>query len=122
MRCGRTVLALVLALVAGVAWAQAPALRVETAQGTVDKVGKDALTIRPRGPDGKFTKAVTFKVTRTTNLTTVSPRKQAGGVVATQKETALKDLQPNQPIAVIYTTVKDGPVLLAAVAQPAPAK
>jgi hypothetical protein len=42
--------------------------------------------------------------------------------VATQKDTDLKDLQPNQPIALIYTKVGASPVLLAAVAQPAPAK
>ena len=109
--------------VAGVAWAaDAPALKVETAQGTVSRVGKDTLAVRPRGPDGKFGKAVSFKVTGTTKLTTVTAAMRAGKVVATQKDTDLKDLQPNQPVAIIYTNVGDSPVLLAAVAQPAPAR
>jgi hypothetical protein len=124
MMCGRVAWASALVLaVAGVAWAaDAPALKVETAHGTVDKVGKDALMIRTRGPDGRFGKAVSFKVTGTTKLTTVTPAMRAGKVVATQKDTDLKDLKPNQPVAIIYTMVGGGPVLLAGVAQPAPAK
>ncbi|HZY83250.1 MAG TPA: hypothetical protein VFE78_00350 [Gemmataceae bacterium] len=123
MRYVRAMLAAALVLAAGVAWAaDAPALKVETADGTVAKVGKDTLEVRTRGADGRFGKAVTFKVTGTTKLTTVTAQKRAGKEVATQKDTDLKDLQPNQPIALIYTKVGASPVLLAAVAQPAPAK
>jgi hypothetical protein len=112
-----------LVLAAGVAWAaDPPALKVETADGTVSKVNKDSLAIRTRGPDGRFGKAVTFKVTGTTKLTTVTAVERAGKAVASQRDTDLKDLQPNQPIAIIYTNVGGSPVLLAGVAQPAPAK
>jgi hypothetical protein len=118
------VLAAVLVLaVAGVAWAaDAPALKVETADGMVAKVGKETLEIRTRGSDGRFGKAVTFKVTGTTKLTTVTAAERAGKAVATQRDADLKDLKPNQPIAIIYTKVGESPVLLAGVAQPAPAK
>ncbi len=123
MKCRRAVLAALVLAVAGVAWAaDPPALKVETADGTVSKVGKDTLAIRTRGPDGRFGKAVVFKVTGTTKLTTVTAQKRAGKDVATQRDTDLKDLQPNQPIAIIYTKVGAGSVLLAGVAQPAPAK
>lgn len=123
MRCGRVVLAALVLAVAGVAWAaDPPALKVETADGSVSKVNKDTLAIRTRGPDGRFGKAVTFKVTGTTKLTTVTAQKRAGKDVATQRDTDLKDLRPNQPIAIIYTNVGGSPVLLAGVAQPALAK
>ena len=123
MKCRRVVLAALVLAAAGVAWAaDPPALKVETAHGTVDKVGKDALMIRTRGPDGRFGKAVSFKVTGTTKLTTVTAAERAGKAVATQRDADLRDLKPNQPIAIIYTKVGDNPVLLAGVAQPAPAK
>ena len=123
MRCVRLVLAALVLAAAGVAWAaDPPALKVETADGMVAKVGRDSLEIRTRGADGRFGKAVTFKVTGTTKLTTVTAAERAGKAVATQRDTTLKDLQPNQPIAIIYTKVGESPVLLAGVAQPAPAR
>ncbi len=123
MKCRRMVLAALVLAVAGVAWAaDEPTLKVETADGKVSKVGKDTLAIQTRGADGRFGKAVTFKVTGTTKLTTVTAQKRAGKEVATQRDTDLKDLQPNQPIAIIYTKVGESPVLLAGVAQPAPAR
>ena len=123
MKCRRVVLAALVLAAAGVAWAaDPPALKVDTADGMVAKVGKDTLEIRTRGPDGRFGKAVTFKVTGTTKLTTVTAAERAGKAVATQRDADLKDLKPNQPIAIIYTKVGDNPVLLAGVAQPAPAK
>ena len=123
MKCRRVVLAALVLAAAGVAWAaDPPALKVDTADGMVAKVGRDSLEIRTRGADGRFGKAVTFKVTGTTKLTTVTAAERAGKAVATQRDTDLKDLKPNQPIAIIYTKVGDNAVLLAGVAQPAPAK
>ena len=123
MRCVRLVLAALVLAAAGVAWAaDPPALKVDTADGMVAKVGKDTLEIRTRGPDGRFGKAVTFKVTGTTKLTTVTAAERAGKAVATQRDADLRDLKPNQPIAIIYTKVGESPVLLAGVAQPAPAR
>jgi hypothetical protein len=88
-----------------------------TAQGTVEKVEKDSLTIRPRGPDGKFGKNLVLQVTGTSKVTTLLPQSRAGKLVMTQKDTDAKDLQPKQTIAVIYTEGTP-PVLLAAVVQP----
>jgi hypothetical protein len=88
------------------------------AQGMVEKVDKDTLTVKPRGPDGKFGKSLALKITGTSKLTTLQPRMQKGAVVVTQKDTDAKDLQPKQTIALVYTMVKSGPVLLAAVVQP----
>jgi hypothetical protein len=93
-----------------------------TAQGAVDKVDKDSLTLRPRGPDGKFMKSVTLKLTGTSKVSTLAPQTRAGKLVLTQKDTDAKDLQPGQAIAVIYTTVKDTSTLLTAVVQPADGK
>jgi hypothetical protein len=91
-----------------------------TAQGAVEKVDATAntLTVRPRMPDGKFGKNIVLKITGTTKVTTLTPRMQKGGVVIAQKDTEVKDLQPKQSIAMVYTMVKDSPVLLAAVVQP----
>jgi hypothetical protein len=88
------------------------------AQGSVEKVDKDTLAVKPRGPDGKFGKSLVLKITGTSKVTTLLPRMQKGNVVLTQKDTEVKDLQPKQTIALVYTMVKTGPVLLTAVVQP----
>jgi hypothetical protein len=97
-----------------------PALQI--AMGTLENVGKDSLTIRPRGPDGKFQKSVTLRVTGTSKATTLSLEKRGGKMVAVQRETDLKDFQPGQSIAVIYTTSGAAPVVLSAVVQSASEK
>jgi hypothetical protein len=94
-----------------------------TASGTVDKADKESLVVKPRGPDGKFQKTLTLKVTGTSKVAVLTPQKRAGGVVLTQREIEAKDLVSGQTVAVIYAEVgKDGTVLLTAVAQPAPGK
>jgi hypothetical protein len=90
-----------------------------TATGTVDKVEKDMVTIRPRGPGGKFEKNIVLKVTGTSEVTTLATQKRGGKVVVVQKKTEVKDLQANQTIAVIYTTGASGSILLTAVVLPA---
>jgi hypothetical protein len=98
--------------------ADAP-LPLVTAQGTIDKVDRDSLTIRPRGPDGKFDKSVVLRLTGTTKITTLTARKSGKKTVVVQRDTDARDVQPKQAVAVIYTNDADGPVLLAAVVQPA---
>jgi hypothetical protein len=119
MRKSLLAVPLVLLLGAAAAAAEPP---LSAAHGVVDKVGKDTLTIRPRGPDGKFEKNVTLKVTGTSKVATLVLRTKAGKAVVTQRDTDLKDLKANQPVAVLYTTVKEGPVLLSAVVQPGSGK
>ena len=104
-------------LLAGSAAAQGTAAGLVTATGLVEKADKDSVTVRPRGPDGKFAKSVVLKVTGTTKITTLGQRKSGGKVTLTQRDTDAKDLEKNQTIAVIYTTASGGPVLLAAVVQ-----
>jgi hypothetical protein len=116
MMVRKSLLAVPVLLLLG-AVAAAAELPLSAAHGVVDKVGKDTLTIRPRGADGKFEKNVTLRVTGTSKVSTVSARTQAGKVVVTQRDTELKDLKPKQPVAVLYTTVKGGPVLLSAVVE-----
>src|SRR5262249_38727984 len=99
--------------------ADPPSLAV--AEGKVQKTGKDSLMIQPRGPDGKFGKAISLKLTGTSKVTTISTQERAGKPVLVQRDTEVKDLQANQAIAVIYASAKDGNVLLSAVAQ-APAE
>src|SRR5262249_13104784 len=107
---------------AGFVPAGEPAVALKTAQGAFDKADKDTLTIRPRGADGKFEKALVLRLTGTSKLTLVSQRKQAGKLVFVQTDANVKELESNQPIAVIYATAKEGPVLLSAVVQAAKGK
>ena len=100
--------------------AQPPGLG--TASGLVEKADKDSLTIRPRGPDGRFGKSMTLKTTGTSHVTILTEQKRGGKLTLVQRETEAKDLQKNQSVAVIFATAADGPVLLAAVVQPAGGK
>jgi hypothetical protein len=110
-------LVLVVLLAGGVS--AAPPTPLLTATGVVDKVDRDTLTVKPRGAGGRFEKEMTFKVTGTSKITTLRQQTRAGKPVVVQNDTDLRELQPNQPIAVIYTTGKAGAVLLTAVAVPA---
>lgn len=103
----------------GTALAADPVAALMTATGTVDKVGKGSLTIRPRGPEGRFTRSLTLKLTGTSKLAAVTVEKRAGRAVPVQRDIDAQDLQPNQSIAIIYVAGPGGPVLLAAVVQPA---
>jgi hypothetical protein len=100
-----------------VQWVVAEPLPLVTAHGQVEKVEKDTLTFQPRDAKGKFGKSVVLKLTGTSKITTLSTRMQDKKLVLVQKETDLKDLQAKQPIAVIYATVNETPVLLSAVVQ-----
>src|SRR5437763_1635636 len=112
-----------LVLMCGFVSAQDKGPSLAVTSGVVDKAEKDALTVKPRGADGKFQKALTFKVTGTSKVTVLVPQKRADKVVLTQREAEAKDLMPGQAVAVIYAEAgKDGTVLLSAVAHAAPAK
>ncbi len=89
------------------------------AHGKVDKVDKDTLVIQPREAGGKFGKAITLKVTGTSKVTTLGSRETGGKTVLMQRDTEARDLTAGQEIAIVYSTLKDGNVLLSAVAQPA---
>ncbi len=116
----RPCLALALVATAALAAAQDAPAPLLTATGTVEKADKEALTIKPRGADGKFQKALALKVTGTSKVAVLSPQKRDGKVVLTQREAAAADLAPGQAVAVIYSEAgKDGAVLLSAVAHPA---
>src|SRR5262245_50597143 len=98
-------------------------LPLSVAQGAVEKADKDALTVQPRGPGGKFGKSLTLRLTGTSRVTLLSPQTREGKIVPAQRDVEAKDLQPGQAVAVIYTEAKKGDlVLLSAVAQPAVAK
>jgi hypothetical protein len=101
-----------LLLLAGSARAAEPPV---AAEGVIEKVGKGTITVQPRAAGGRFGKAVVLRVTGTSNLSTVSIRKQGGKEVVVQRKLSAEDLKAKQAVAVIYTTVKDGNVLLAAV-------
>ncbi len=98
----------------------APAL--QTAQGVVEKVEKDTLTVKPRSKDGRFEKALVLKLTGTSKVSTLSTQTRNNTTVLVQRDVDPKGLQANQPIALVYTTGKTGDVLLSAVVEPAPAK
>jgi hypothetical protein len=98
----------------------APAL--VTASGLVEKADKDSLTVRPRGPDGRFGKSIVLKLTGTSKVTIVTEQKRGGKATLVQRDAEAKDLQKNQAVAVIYATGPAGTVLLSAVALPEPGK
>jgi hypothetical protein len=118
----RTCLALlVVVLFTARAAAQAPPLL--SAVGKVDKVEKESVSVQWRGPDGRFQKAVALRLTGTSKLSLLTLRQQGGKSVVVQRDMEFRDLEPGQPIGVLYTATgkdgKDGFVLLAAVAEPA---
>src|SRR5262245_34731467 len=88
-----------------------------TAQGLVEKVDKNSLTIQPRSAQGRVQMSLVLKLTGTSRVTAVTLQKRAGKLVPVQKDLDAKDLQPNQQIAVIYTPDKTGGTMLSAVAQ-----
>ena len=102
---------------AAIVSAQTPASLL-VARGTVDKVEKNKLTVKPRSADGKFEKDLVLEVTGTSKLTSLTTQMRAGKAVLVQREVDAKDLQAKQAIAVIYSEGPAGPVLLAAVVQP----
>ncbi len=110
---------LAVVLLAGVGLAADKAPGLAAAQGMIDKIDKESLTVRPRGPDGKFDKSLVLKVTGTSKITTLSYRRQGTKMVPVQKETEAKDLSAKQTIALIYSSGPDGMVLLSAVVLPA---
>ena len=115
----RILSAFVALLLAASAVAAEP-LPLFTAHGTVEKVDKNSLTLRPRDAEGKFGKNLTLKVTGTSKITTLTSQMRSGKLVLVQRDAGPADLQPRQVIAVIYTSVKEGSVLLTAVVQPGP--
>jgi hypothetical protein len=114
--------AIVCLLVAAAGHAADNALSLATAQGVVDKVEKDSLTIRPRGPDGRFDKSIKLRLTGTSQITTLTSAKRGAKTVVVQRTADARDLSPKQNVAIIFTTDSSGPVLLSAVAQPAGGK
>lgn len=98
--------------------AQAPTTLL-TARGTMDKIEKDKLTIKPRSADGKFEKELVLHLTGTSKVAMLTTQMRAGKPVPVQKDMDAKDLQAKQAIAVIYTEGPGGAVLLVAVVQPA---
>ena len=100
--------------------AAADDLTLQTASGVVDKADKDSVTVKPRGANGQFQKAIALKVTGTSKVTVLTPQKRGEKVILTQRDGDAKDLTAGQTVAVIYTeSGKDGLVLLSAVAQAA---
>jgi hypothetical protein len=85
------------------------------AHGQVVKADADAVTVRPRGADGRFEKELVLQVTGTTKVTQLTVQTRGGKPVAVQQDTDAKSLQPQQEISVIYAPVGDGLVLLSAV-------
>jgi hypothetical protein len=90
-----------------------------TAHGTVSSADKESVTVKPRSANGQFEKELVLKVTGTTRVTQLGFQTQAGKTVARQTEVDAKDLKPQQSIAVIYTPLDSGPVLLVATVLPA---
>jgi hypothetical protein len=110
------VLVVVMGMAARPVAGQAPA--VLGGHGEVVKMERDTLTVRTRTTEGRFGPTLALKVTGTSKVGTLQMQMRAGRLVPTQRDTEARDLSRGQPIAFIYTTLKDTPVLLTAVVQP----
>lgn len=99
------------------AFAADEAIHAKTVQGTVEKMEKDALTIKHHTGDKKTDKTITFKLTGTSRFTTLSVQKRSDKIVLVQKDTEAKAIAEKQSIAVIYADNAGDHVLLAAVVQ-----
>jgi hypothetical protein len=113
----RACFALMLFFLTSLVFAGMPVPPLLTATGTVTKADADSVTIRPRGPEGKFGKALSLKVTGTSKVTVLTTQKRGAKLVFVQRDMDAKDLEANQHVAVIYTGGKTA-VLLSAVAMP----
>jgi guanyl-specific ribonuclease Sa len=89
-----------------------------TAQGTIEKVADDAITIRPRRVDGKFDKNLVLKLTGATRVTALSMDRRRSESAVSQKEIRREDLKPRQRIAVIYLANSPSNILMTAIVQP----
>jgi len=103
-------------LLVAIALADDAPLDITTANGMVEKVDKDSVTVLPRGAGGKFTKKVVLKLTGTSKFTMVNMEKRGAKMVPVQRDVGPKDLESKQHITVIFTS-GDDPVLLSAVVQ-----
>src|SRR6516225_3742250 len=85
----------ILVALAVLLWAAGPVpaadLPLATATGAIEKADKDSLTILTRGPDGKFNKSMTLRVTGTSKISFVTTRTQARKEVVVQREAEAKD-------------------------------
>lgn len=97
-------------------------LPLATTTGMVKKATANVLFVVPRGPDGRLAKTLVLKLSGTSKVTALTRQTRGGQTVVVQKETAPRDLRPNQAIAVIYTVVQNEAVLLTAVVQPVAGK
>jgi guanyl-specific ribonuclease Sa len=88
-----------------------------TAQGSIERVEENTLTLKPRTSNGRFSKNLVLKLTGTSRLTALGTHKRSNSVVIAQKELRREDLKPRQGIAVIYTTEASANILLTAIVQ-----
>ncbi len=89
--------------------------RMQTVLGTIENVGKESLTIKQKGSDGKSETKMTFKLTGTSRFSMLSTQKRGDKIVFVQKDAEVKNLAEKQTIAVIYATNAEDHVLLSAV-------
>lgn len=90
---------------------------VLTTHGTIHKVEKDSITIKPRSSEGKFEKDLVIKLTGTSRISSLSTQKRSDKPVLVQKDIEPKHLVEKQLISVIYANNGEDHVLLAAVVQ-----
>jgi hypothetical protein len=91
--------------------------KVSVASGDVVSIDKDALVLKPRGADGKFSKEITLKLTGTSTFSQLSSQTRGGKTVLVQKMATAKDVAAKEHITLIYATSDKDLVLLVAVIQ-----
>lgn len=86
--------------------------RIVVAQGMIEKVEKDEITVKPRGADGKFGKTLSLKITGTSHFSAVSLQKRGEKNVLVQKATEAKTLTSKHQISVIYAENGEGDLVV----------
>jgi hypothetical protein len=94
---------------------QAEEPKLQTLQGVVGKVEKDAIVVHHKVE--KSDKSTTIKLTGTSRFSSLSTRKNGDKIVLVQKDIDAKALVEKQPISLIYATNGGDHVLLTAVVQ-----
>lgn len=91
--------------------------RMQTVQGTINKVEKDSITIKHKSGDSKTEAKIAFKLTGTSRFSMLSTQKRGDKIVLVQKDAEVKNLAEKQTIAIIYANNAGDHILLAAVVQ-----
>jgi len=98
-----------------------PVPRLMTAQGTIEAIEPERLTLQLHVPSGKRAEHLVLGITSSSRFAALAVSERGGRVAIAQEAIERKALKQRQHVAVIYTNQPDGPILLSAVVETMPA-